>query len=149
MHCKAVQWNFSIWENYQRAFSPFCYLQMPCDAGTLQESSLAMGHPYFRTCPSQATVKRATKRATSIRVSNHLPLPWVSINTYFSLRAKVRPRRAACGQLPRNFNWSLRDIQLVLEYCYKRSWILVFCARRFLGIQESSLSCNRSSCYRL
>ena len=36
----------------------------------------------------------------------HLPLPWTTINTYSSLRAKCWSRGGVCGQISRNERWS-------------------------------------------
>ena len=40
----------------------------------------------------------------------HLPLPYVNINTYFSLRAKCWIRGGVGGQFPRTLNWSTNAI---------------------------------------
>ena len=47
--------------------------------------------------------------------TDHLPLPWASINTYFSLRAKCWLRGGAGVHFPRNLdNWSGRDMWISL-----------------------------------
>ena len=52
-------------------------------------------------------IKGSFRRAQNLWVTAHLPLPWLNINTYFSLGAKLWLRGGVGGQLPRNLDWTL------------------------------------------